>query len=136
METTYKSLSWLSFINLWAQSAVVHFTGGYSSPMSFKALWGVFEWEFECDSRIDLGNVVHIFLTFSFLFYILNVWAISELKREWNNFSLENMRFSDDFEFLMPLIWWHFDCVLPINLNIEMAYCFVGSERFMIHPGI
>ena len=23
METTYKSLSWLSFINLWAQSAVV-----------------------------------------------------------------------------------------------------------------
>lgn len=102
----------------------------------FKALGGVFEWEFECDSRIDLGDVVHIFLTFSFLLYILNVWAISEHKREWHNFSLENMRFSDYFEFLMHLTNWCFDHVLPFNLNIEMAYCFVGSESFMIHPEI
>lgn len=47
----------------------------------------------EFDSRIDLRVVVHIYLTFSF--NILNVWAISEFKRQLQNFSSENMGFSD-----------------------------------------
>lgn len=46
--------------------------------------------------RIDLGVIVHIFLTF--LFHILNVCTISEFERKLQNFSLENMRFSDYFE--------------------------------------
>lgn len=67
----------------------------------------------ELDSRIDLRVVVHIFHTFSFLFfYILNVWAISEFKRQLQNFSSENMGFPDYLsEFLCLLnfdaLFWY-----------------------------